>query len=95
MDGDAPGKRTTVVVHRISDGASTLEEMGGGVSLLMEALVVAAACGGEANSKLRAVDCRGVGDELSNFRSTNAVILCHSSCELREDVKAYRSGRPS
>ena len=48
------------MVHGVSNGTSTLEEVGSGVALLVEALMVATAGLREADTQLRAVDCREV-----------------------------------
>lgn len=66
-------KRTAVVIHRIRNRSCTLKDLSSRETLLVETLVVTAACGCESDTKLRSVDGGDVGDELGYFWGSDAM----------------------
>lgn len=61
----------SVVVHRVSDGTGTFEELGGWEPVLIEWLVVRAADWSEAELEFRAVKRGNVGGEVCDFWGSN------------------------
>ena len=59
------------MVHRVSDGTGTFEELGGWEPVLMEWLVVRAADWSEAELEFRAVKRGNVGGEVCDFWGSN------------------------